>query len=140
MLFAISNSPHTGISRFLKSQSGNITIEGVLWLPVYAFFLTLIVDTSLMLNGQAQARRAIQDLNRLASTGYYRQETEIEDRGRAALRHLSRSVIVDSVIDTSNRTVLTIARIPAGDLAAIGLISSLTKIQISVSAKHVIEN
>lgn len=128
------------ISAFLKSQGGNITIEGVLWLPVYIFFLALIVDTSLMLNGQAQARRVIQDLNRLASSGYYRTETEIEARGQTLLQHLSRRVTVDAVIDTARHTVSTTAVMPATDLTAIGLISKLVKIQISVSAIHVIES
>ena len=72
---------------------------------IIRLFLTLIVDTSLMFNGQSQAQRVIQDVNRLASYGYYRDETEVEDRGRAVLAHLSTTATVEATIDTTNGTI-----------------------------------
>lgn len=124
----------------LRNQSGAVTVEGVLWLPVYGFFLVLIVDTSLMFNGQAQAQRAIQDLNRLASTGYYVSEEEVEDRGAAVLSHLSANASVQATIDTTNGTISTIATLPAGDLMATGLIAKFSNITVTVTAQHVIES
>ena len=128
------------VTAFLRNEKGAVTVEGVLWLPVYGFFLVLIADTSLMFNGQAQAQRAIQDLNRLASSGYYLTEQEVEDRGEAVLSHLSPNVDVDATIDTANNTISTIATIPAADLMALGLITSFANITVTVSAQHVIES
>ena len=83
---------------FLKDSSGGATIEGVLWLPIYAVFMVLIVDTSLMFNGKAQAQRTLQDINRLASSGYYLSEEEVEARALTLLSHLSSNVTVDFMV------------------------------------------
>lgn len=128
------------VADFLRYDAGAVTVEGVLWLPVYGFFLVLIADTSLMFNGQAQAQRAIQDLNRLASTGYYLTEDEVETRGKAVLSHLSANVNVDATIDATTHTISTTATIPAGDLMALGLITKFANITVTVSAQHVIES
>ncbi|WP_413720357.1 TadE/TadG family type IV pilus assembly protein [Silicimonas sp. MF1-12-2] len=128
------------VTAFFGDDEGAVTVEGVLWLPVYAFFLTLIVDASLMFNGQAQAQRAIQDLNRLASSGFYVTEEEVEERGEAVLSHLSANAEVDATIDTTNGLISTVATIPAADIMAVGLISKFTSIRVTVSAQHVIES
>ncbi|NND17464.1 MAG: hypothetical protein HKN98_02695 [Silicimonas sp.] len=127
------------ISEWVRCERGAVTVEGVLWVPLYGLFLTLIVDTSLMFNGQSQAQRVIQDVNRLASYGYYRDETEVEDRGRAVLAHLSASATVDATIDTTNGTITTFASLPAADLMAVGLIARFTNMQVTVGAEHAIE-
>ena len=128
------------VTAFFGDDEGAVTVEGVLWLPVYAFFLTLIVDASLMFNGQAQAQRAIQDLNRLASSGFYVTEEEVEERGEAVLSHLSANAEVDATIDTTSGLISTVATIPAADIMAVGLISKFTSIRVTVSAQHVIES
>lgn len=128
------------VAAFLRNETGAVTVEGVLWLPVYGFFVVLIADTSLMFNGQAQAQRAIQDLNRLASSGFYLTEQEVEDRGEAVLSHLSANVNVDATIDTTNNMISTVATIPAADLMALGLITSFMNITVTVSAQHAIES
>ena len=128
------------VAAFLCNDEGAVTVEGVLWLPVYAFFLTLIVDTSLMFNGQAQAQRAIQDLNRLASSGFFVSEEEVEERGAAVLSHLSANAVVEATIDTTTGVISTVATLPAADIMAVGLISKFTRLSVTVSAQHVIES
>jgi Flp pilus assembly protein TadG len=127
------------VAAFFRSDEGAVTVEGVLWVPIYGFFFALIADTSLMLNGQAQAQRAIQDLNRLASSGFYVTETEVEVRGKAVLSRLSANATVDATIDATNGTISTVAVLPAGDLMAIGLITKFSAIQVTVTAQHSIE-
>lgn len=127
------------LTAFLGCETGAITVEGVLWVPVYGLFFTLIVDTSLMFNGQAQAQRVIQDVNRLASYGYYRDEAEVEARGKAVLSHLSASATVDATIDTSTGTITTSATLPAKDLMAIGIVAAFTNLTVTVGAQHAIE-
>ena len=127
------------VAAFFRSDEGAVTVEGVLWLPIYGFFFALIADTSLMLNGQAQAQRAIQDLNRLASSGFYVTEQEVENRGKAVLAHLSANATVEATIDMTNGTISTVAVLPAGDLMAVGLITKFSAIQVTVTAQHSIE-
>ena len=105
-------TPFEHMIGFLKNEDGAITIESVLWLPIYVLFLVMIVDVSLMFNGQAQARRTLQDINRLASSGYYVSEADVEARARSLLGHLSDELEVDATIDTDlgiiTATALTI--------------------------------
>lgn len=131
--------PNT-LVKFLKNDDGAITIEGVLWLPFYALFLVMIVDVSLMFNGQAQAQRTIQDINRLASSGYYTTEAEVEERARALLGHLSSNLTVDATIDETTGVISAKATIPASDLMAIGTIPTFTGITVQVGARHLIES
>ena len=127
------------VAAFFRSDEGAVTVEGVLWLPIYGFFFALIADTSLMLNGQAQAQRAIQDLNRLASSGFYVTEQEVENRGKAVAAHLRANATVEATSDMTNGRISTVAVLPAGDLMAVGLITKFSAIQVTVTAQHSIE-
>ncbi|MEO9826215.1 MAG: TadE/TadG family type IV pilus assembly protein [Paracoccaceae bacterium] len=128
------------VATFLEDNDGAISIESVLWLPVYTFFLVMIVDVSLMFNGQAQAQRVLHDINRLASTGYYTSEEEVESRANALLSHLSANVSVDATIDTASGTITAVASMPASDLMAIGTIPNFSQFNVTVGAWHLIES
>ncbi len=125
---------------FRQSESGSLTVEGVMWLPIYAVFIALIADVSLMFNSQTQVQRTVQDMNRLASSGFYLTEQEIEARVTAALSHLSANVTVDAQIDTTTNLIVTTASLPAKDVMAVGLIGIFGNLQLSAGAQHLIES
>ena len=126
--------------KFLKGNDGSISIESILWLPFYALFIVMIVDVSVMFNGQAQAQRTLQDINRLASTGYYTTEADIEARALELLGHLSDQLTVDATIDPDLGVITAVASIPANDLTIIGTLPEFADFQITVSAWHMIES
>lgn len=128
------------LAGFLEDNDGAINVEGVLWMPVYTFFIVMIVDVSLMLNGQAQAQRILQDVNRLASSGYYVSEQEVETRAGALLAHLSPNLSVEATIDSSTGVISAIASMPATDLMAIGSIPKFAQFNVTVGAWHMIES
>ncbi|WP_211312669.1 hypothetical protein, partial [Silicimonas algicola] len=39
------------INSFFRQDTGAVTVEGVLWVPIYGVFFALLVDVSLMFNG-----------------------------------------------------------------------------------------
>ncbi len=129
----------------LLKESGAVTVEGVLWVPIYGVFFALLVDVSLMFNGQSQARRIIQDVNRLASTGYLGDmdepaliERAAEDRATASLSHLSSAAEVEATI--VDNVVSIVATIPGSDLQATGFLSFFSDIEVVVSAYHLVES
>lgn len=126
--------------KFLKGNDGSISIESILWLPFYALFIVMIVDVSVMFNGQAQAQRTLQDINRLASTGYYTTEADIEARALELLGHLSDQLTVDATIDPDLGVITAVASIPANDLTIIGTLPEFADFQITVGAWHMIES
>lgn len=127
-------------AQFRDNEDGSISIESVLWLPIYAVFTIMIVDVSLMFNGQAQAQRTLQDINRLASSGYYRSEEEIVARATDLLGHLSDKLTVTATIDPDLGVITAVAAMPASDLMAIGTLPDFANIEITVGAWHMIES
>ncbi len=125
------------IADFRKKESGAITVEAVLWLPVFMVFFSLIADVSLMLHGQSKAQRIIQDVNRFASTGRLVTEDEIEQQALAQIRAFSPNATVTSNVGTND--VRTTAVLPASDLDAVGLFARFSAIEITVTYVHLLE-
>ncbi|MDA9865093.1 pilus assembly protein [bacterium] len=128
------------IKRFSTVEDGAITVESILWVPVYAFFFAFIVDVSLLFHSQTQVQRVLQDVNRLASTGFLVTEAEVEDRVRASLNHMTTSATVESTIDSATNLITTTATVPAGDLMAVGIVSKFTNLDLNFTAQHVVES
>lgn len=126
--------------KYIEDEDGALTVESVLWIPLYAFFFAFIVDVSLMFNGQTQVQRILQDVNRLASSGFLITEVEIEERVAASLSHLSSEATVDATIDPDTNLVTTIASLPARDLMATGIVAKFTNLTLNFSAQHVVES
>ena len=124
----------------LSREDGAITVEGVLWIPAYIFFFAFIVDVSLMFNSKTQVQRVLQDVNRLASSGFFVTEEEIEDRVVASLVHLTDDVTVEATIDEDNNLVTTVASVPAEDLMAIGLVAKFASLELNFIAQHLVES
>lgn len=125
--------------QFLKNEHGGLTVEGVLWMPIYVFFLAFIADVSSMLNGQAQAQRIVQDANRLASSGFFQTEEEVEANITMRLSHLTSRAVVDAEWDDVNKTVTTLVAFPAIDVMAARMIIPFSHINVTASAVHRIE-
>lgn len=125
---------------FVTRQDGAITVESVLWLPVYAFFFAFIVDVSLLFNSQTQVQRVLQDVNRLASTGFLITEEEVEERVMSGIGHLTTGATVTTTIDINTNLVTTTALVPASDLMAIGIVSKFADLELNFTAQHVVES
>lgn len=123
--------------KFRRDESGSITAESVLWIPVYMVFFALIADVSLMLHAQAKATRIAQDANRHASTGYLVTESEIENMVGASMASISPNATIDSTI--GSETIATTIQMPSTDLQVVGLFGRFTDITITVSTIHLLE-
>lgn len=121
-------------TRFKRSESGTVTVEAVLWVPVYLFFFVFIADVSLIFHGQAKATRIAYDGNRMASVGVFETATETKDAVLGRIQAFSPSASVNTVFGTDDIT--TTVTMPAADLAAIGLIPRIVNIDVSVSSVH----
>lgn len=128
------------LTKFLSDDSGSITIESILWLPFYAIFMILIINVSMMFNGKTQVQRTLQDINRLASSGYYTSEEEVEDRIRLLLGHISPNLEVEATINTEYGVIGAVAHLPASDLIIIGKFPESAHFDIKVGAWHMIES
>lgn len=118
-------------------ESGNVTIEFVLWVPLVAFLLLLTVDVGQIFLKQAQALRLVQDANRAFSIGKIRTtdatETFIED----SLAGLSAAVLAQTTVN--GRIISTTAKIPLRDLAFTLALPIGEGAAITIRSSHMME-
>ncbi len=122
------------LSRFKRQEHGAITVEAVLWVPVYLIFFSLIADVSLIFHAQAKATRIAYDGNRQASAGVFETEAETRTAVLGRVQSFSPGATVSTVFGTDEIT--TTVSMPTSDLAPVGLVSQLMNINISVSSVH----
>lgn len=122
---------------FFCDEEGSATAEAVIWMPVFIMLLGLIVDTSMIFSGQAQALRVIQDANRSLSIGRIMTTGDAESFILNNLIALSPRVTVSTkVIDGM---IISTAIIPASDLGSVGILPAFESIDIHVIAQHMSE-
>jgi Flp pilus assembly protein TadG len=122
------------VARFARCQSGALTVEAVLWVPVYLFLFVFIADVSLIFHGQAKATRIAYDGNRIASVGAFETETETSAAIRGRIHVFSPQATVNTTFGSDNVTTTVV--MPAADLAAIGLISRIVDLDVTVLSVH----
>ncbi len=122
---------------FLNDEKGALTVEAVLWLPIWLGFFAFIADVSIVLHKQANAMRIVQDAHRIASLGWLETTNDVEATIVASLKRIAPSVSAESEInDGVLRTVVTMR---SSELVAIGLITAISDVDMSFATVHMIE-
>lgn len=124
--------------RFAQSQDGVLSVESVLWIPIYLLFFVVIADVSAMFSGQAKAVRIAYDGNRLASLGDLTTPQEVEAAVLARVHAFSPGATANTVFGTDSIT--TTLRMPASELAAVGTFARLVDYDVIVSSVHMRED
>lgn len=115
-----------------------MSIEAVLWIPIFVTLLCLVADASLIFGRKAEVLRVVQDANRAMSVGRFRTELETEAFIKDQITGLAPSATIDTTYDSSSGVIRTVVSIPSSDLTgtSMGFLGSLT---IEVSAEHLAE-
>lgn len=129
--------------RFIRHDNGGVTIEAVLWMPVFVALLCLVADASLIFGRQAEVLRVVQDANRAMSVGKFGTDgdTGATDIAEAYIKDRINGLAPNATVDTTvtSGVIRTVVTIPSSDLTAntpIGFLDSLT---IEVAAEHLSE-
>ena len=120
--------------RFALSDAGSVSVEFVIWLPVFFVVFMLIVDAAMLFGGQAFITRVIQDANRSISIGYIRDMNVAEQRVLDAIAQLAPNATAESSI--TGDVITTTVTLPFSDLASAGPLSLLTTGTMRISAQH----
>ena len=124
--------------RFCKSEDGSVTVEAMLWIPMFAVFFLSIADVALIFYGQSQMFRVAQDGNRLLSIGRLTDEDETEAYITARMAEIGKPVRVETSISADN-VITTVVKGITGDFDAVGVFGVLTNVEMAVSSQHVKE-
>jgi Flp pilus assembly protein TadG len=137
------------LGRFARDERGSVTVEAVLWLPVFFAFLGLAVDGSVLFSNRALILRTIQDANRLHSIGRF--GSNVAAANAAAEQYVRNNVQVcpagvcpsDVSVDTNvdaTGVITTRVQVPAARIDAIGLFGLLTGFTVGIQADYMQES
>lgn len=121
-------------NRFLRESDGAITVEAVLWVPIYMLFFAFIVDVSNIFHGQAKAMRMAYDGNRQASLGTFADADATQAAILARVQSFSPNAKVTTVFDTES--ISTVVVLPSDDLAIVGTIAKIMNLDVTISSVH----
>lgn len=123
---------------FRDCEAGSASIEALFWIPLFVFFLVLVLDTSFIFYGKAQALRFIQDGNRALSVGALEDTDATAAFIKASLTEYSPdATVITEIID--GIVIKSTVDMPATDLMMIGSIPVFANTMISVTANHFLE-
>ena len=122
----------------MRDESGTLSVESVLWLPIYILFFALIADVSMVFHNQTKAMRIVQDANRLASRGILEDAASVRETVEARVRTISANAEVTSAFGVD--TVATTVVMPARDMTMIGLVGALSTLNVTISSMHLVES
>ena len=126
-------------ARFKQDQNGSATVEAVLWIPIFALVLGLLVDTSMIFHGQSKVIRVVQDANRNISIGRLTTETEVETYITDQLATFG--VTPSDVTATSDgNVVLTNVTVPVSQFQILQYFTSLMNLEVDVRGAHVLDS
>lgn len=128
--------------RFQQREDGTATIEFVLWLPILVLLISLTADAALIFGAKANVLRVIQDANRAASIGRFKEEpdfaTAVEDYVRVNIGNYAQHATISTEVIGGN-VVSTTVSIPSSRLMAVGFLGQLTGITVTINAQHMLE-
>lgn len=122
---------------FWENEGATATVEFVICLPVFLMLLGLIIDTSLVLAGEAQALRVVQDANRSFSIGRIKTINETQAMIVSGLVGISPGVTALTVV--SGGVITSTASMPAKELGSTGLLDVFGTAKVKVTAQHMSE-
>lgn len=129
------NRSSNAVLRYLRSESGNATIEGVIWAPFFFFLLLGAGQLGMIFYGQAMTLDVAQDATRAYSVGELKNIDEVVAFVQARMANVSANVSVSSNI--SDRLITTIVSLPAGDFGGpLRYFADFAELQVQVVAQQ----
>ncbi|MBE0414494.1 TadE/TadG family type IV pilus assembly protein [Yoonia sp.] len=133
------NATRNWMRRFSRNEDGSATIESLFWIPVFVYFLVLVLDVSFIFFGKAQVLQVVQDANRALSINVLTTEEETEEFVRTSLLNYATHALINSRIDLQTGVVTTDVLVPASDFMVVGSIPVFGSTMIPISAQHFLE-
>lgn len=124
------------LRNFRRREDGVVTVETILWIPMFFFVFGLVVDVAMLFHGQAKVLMIAQNGNREYSIGNITMagtETFIETELAAQNIQVAATTVE---IAGLARTVVSI---PATELQVLGYFNVFPGLNLTVTAEHTIE-
>lgn len=125
--------------RFRTEEDGGVTLEAVLWFPLYAFMIAFILDVSMIFSNVAKVQRMVQDGTRAFSYGGIQSCSDLETWLLARIQPMSPAATV-SCDDTAIANMVRVrAVVKSGDLDLSGATGKLGNFDMGIQIEHMVE-
>lgn len=126
------------LHRFWKDEEGSFTIEAVIWMPIFAIVLAVVVNVSLVFFSESQILRVVQDANRAFSLGRLDSTEAAETYISKKLAYLEATLDIQTTLNDG--VIRTVLSSPATDLMPMSFMrGKFSNVQIIVAADHIVE-
>lgn len=124
-------------AHFARADSGSVSVEFVLWLPLLLSVIAITADASLAFGSRSTILRVIQDTNRAVSIGKITDMQKAEDAITAALVNIAPHAVVSTTV--TEGLISSVVTVPISDLTTLGLISKIQNFELTVASQHLSE-
>ena len=125
------------LRRFSRSEDGSFTLEAVIWMPIFAVLLAIIMNLSMVFFYESQMLRISQDATRAFSLGRFT-EAEAEQYVIDRLDFIEANITVD--VRQVGLVAQTVVSTTAAELMPFSLMSgAFNGVPIGVSTQYMIE-
>ncbi|MDW4497018.1 TadE/TadG family type IV pilus assembly protein [Sulfitobacter sp. D35] len=134
-------SPSAGSAgKFLWDENGSFSVEAVIWTPILAIILAVVMNISMVFHAKSQILRVVQDANRAVSLNRLNGETAVQDYINTNLAYLGASLDISSSVDSATNIVTTTVHANATDLMPLTFMTSkFSSVKVGVASHHIIE-
>lgn len=122
--------------RFVKDETGSVTIEFVLWVPVFVLILAITVDASILFLTQANLWSIARDTTRFMATGL------LSDVGAEAyaLDRMAAWGANTTIIASRDANLVSLSMsVPISDVSPFNIVGSFTSGNIGIALDQHIE-
>ena len=128
--------------RFRNDETGSVTVEAVIWFPLFVVFLMMLADASMIFMNQARILRIVQDGTRRFATGSLVSCDALEAWLVSRIAPISPGVGAecDKAADfDSSMVYVSSVTMPSGELDLSGVTGTFANLTIRLESQHFME-
>jgi Flp pilus assembly protein TadG len=140
------SKPRRALKAFRRSEDGSFTVEFVIWMPIFAVLLAIVMNLSMVFYYESQMLRVAQDATRAFSMGKFEDDPNLgmtaEELAEAFIADRLSFIQANLTIDTQivGLVAQTVVSTNASELMPFSLMSGpFVNIPIGVSTQYMIE-
>ena len=139
MFVSVVRRPFAFAKRLARDEQGTITVEAVLWIPLFFFILMLITDASMAFFSKGEAIRTVQMGNWAFARNPDATVAGTQDWIEQQFAAYAPNAEAITTTDSEHGTVSTTLQYPAGDVVPFNTLGVLGNWKIAVRARQHLE-
>jgi len=140
-----AQGPDQKVRHFFRDENGSYTLEFVIWMPIFAILLAIVMNLSMVFYYESQMLRVTQDATRAYSLGRFIESTEngtaevqAEQYIQANLNFINAPLTID--VNTVGSVAQATVRANAADMMPFSLMSAPFKlVEVGIMSQYIIE-